>query len=529
MGPHGEAFAVEVKSSPTTRTEIASPSPPHDAAKDVPGRTAATWTVEVRELGSPGAGLLVIEEGCRSGSRAIRRARAIRRQIRLDGRLKRSSIGDTVMVRLRRTAVFVTIVAIVAALVVVGGGYWLATSGARQDSARAATTTSVAPSPVIPAALPSFYRVPDKLPAARPGTLLKAQRVAAPALHGTAYRVMYTSRSIQNRTVAVTGIIVVPNRPAPTAGYPMVTWAHGTSGMADTCAPSLHPLWSTPPFENGVLDRGLEITATDYQGEGTPGLLPYLAGVSAARNAIDIVRAARHLAAAHASRSYVVWGYSEGGQAAMFALNIASSYAPELHLVADVAGGVPSQFDRLYAELRASRDGFFLLMMAAGLNAAYGDKAAPLDEFVTPAGMALIPQLENRCLVDPDVARLLHDRYADTTRANPSTIPAWRKVFMANDPENFATRSQAPLLIVQGGSDNLILPASARALATHECGLDPNVELWVYARQSHSWALVASADDTIHWIADRFVGAANPGSDAPATPRDVQRTRCARS
>ena len=55
-------------------------------------------------------------------------------------------------------------------------------------------------------------------------------------------------------------------------------------------------------------------------------------GQSAARNTIDIVRAARQLAAADASSTYVVWGHSEGGQTAMWALNIASSYAPELTL-----------------------------------------------------------------------------------------------------------------------------------------------------------------------------------------------------
>ena len=73
---------------------------------------------------------------------------------------------------------------------------------------------------------------------------------------------------------------------------------------------------------NALLDKGWEVTSSDYQGEGTPGLLPYIAGVSAARNTIDIVRAARNFPAAHASDHYVVWGHSEGGQTAMFALNI---------------------------------------------------------------------------------------------------------------------------------------------------------------------------------------------------------------
>ena len=79
------------------------------------------------------------------------------------------------------------------------------------------------------------------------------------------------------------------------------------------------------PLANELLDHGWVVTASDYQGEGTPGLMPYLAGVSAARNTIDIVRAARQLPAAHASNRYVVWGHSEGGQTAMFALHIGAA------------------------------------------------------------------------------------------------------------------------------------------------------------------------------------------------------------
>ena len=140
-----------------------------------------------------------------------------------------------------------------------------------------------------------------------------------------------------------------------------------------------------------LLDQGWEVTASDYQGEGTPGLLPYIAGDSAARNTIDIVRAARNLPAAHASDNYVVWGHSEGGQTAMFTLHIGPTYAPELHMKGVVAGAPPSQFNLIYSFLKTSPYRYYLLMAAGGLNAAYGDTAAPLDQVLTPKGMALVP------------------------------------------------------------------------------------------------------------------------------------------
>ena len=229
-----------------------------------------------------------------------------------------------------------------------------------------AVPTSTASASTIPApkGLPEFYSVPNPLPSAKsPGTLIKSQKIPSGDLHGTVYRVMYVSKSLQNKAVAVTGLVVVPAKAAPAGGYKVVTWSHGTNGMADQCAPSLDPSQDVP-LANQLLDQGWEVTSSDYQGEGTPGLMPYLVGVTSARNTIDIVRAARSLPRADVSKDYVVWGHSEGGQTAMFALNIGSSYAPDLKLDGVVAGAPPSQFGLIYNFLLTSPYRFYLFMAA---------------------------------------------------------------------------------------------------------------------------------------------------------------------
>ena len=74
----------------------------------------------------------------------------------------------------------------------------------------------------------------------------------------------------------------------------MVTWGHGTNGMADICAPSLSGSSQIPggqPARRG----GYAVTASDYQGEGTPGLMPYVVGRSAAEDTVNIVVAAHAL------------------------------------------------------------------------------------------------------------------------------------------------------------------------------------------------------------------------------------------
>jgi hypothetical protein len=366
---------------------------------------------------------------------------------------------------------------------------------------------------VLAAGLPSFYSVPTQLPAGPPGTLMKAERIVAPGIDGTVYRVMYLSETELGKPVAVTGLVMVPTSPAPAGGYPVVTWGHGTNGMAPQCAPSLQPSYAVP-FQNQLLDRGWEVTASDYQGEGTPSIMPYLAGVSAARNMIDIVRAARQLPAAHASSNYMVWGHSEGGQTAMFGLDIAASYAPGLHLEGVVAGAPPSQFQAIYAFLTGGPFQFYLFMAGAGFNVAYGNAIAPLSDIITPKGLALFPILGQGCS-DFLAEKLNPLHLASFVPKDPFTVPAWKVLLQANDPGNFTTPSRAPLLIIQGGSDEQIPVVTTQLLEKHECSIGQDVERWIYPGQSHAGVIAVSMADMVTWMSHRFAGGPNPDPYVP--------------
>jgi len=117
-----------------------------------------------------------------------------------------------------------------------------------------------------------FYSVPDPLASKPPGTIIRSERIPAP--HGaTAWRVLYHSESVGGRDIAVSGVIVAPNATAPKGGRPVVTWAHGTTGLADSCAPSKAAnVASKLPYVDAMIRAGYVVAATDYEGLGTPGL-----------------------------------------------------------------------------------------------------------------------------------------------------------------------------------------------------------------------------------------------------------------
>ena len=134
----------------------------------------------------------------------------------------------------------------------------------------------------------------------------------------------------------------------------MVTWAHGTTGIADRCAPCRAGMPGSydHPLLNRWLKAGYAVVRTDYEGLGTPGDHPYLIGDSEGRSVLDMVRAARKLDA-NIGKRVVIAGHSQGGHAALFAGSLARRWTPELTLRGTLAFAPVSHLGEQAALLRA--------------------------------------------------------------------------------------------------------------------------------------------------------------------------------
>ena len=95
---------------------------------------------------------------------------------------------------------------------------------------------------------------------------------------------LYVSTTVDNTPVTVSGVVIVPGAGAPAAppeGRAVLSWAHGTTGLGDACAPSLqYPTGKAAELALAqvAVGRGMVYAATDYQGLGTPGPHPYAEG-----------------------------------------------------------------------------------------------------------------------------------------------------------------------------------------------------------------------------------------------------------
>ena len=376
------------------------------------------------------------------------------------------------------------------------GGTVAAPASAAAPSRGTAATTSTSP-PTGDA----FYLPPEPLTPAKPGRLIRAEAIPAPE-GARAWRVLHHSRSPAGDDIAVSGIVVAPAGPAPKGGRPVVAWAHGTTGLADSCAPSKSADAATRlPWLTEMLAAGYVVTATDYAGLGTPGVHPYLVGESEGRSVLDTIRVARDLPTG-ASRRAAVVGHSQGGQAALFAGEIAADYAPELSLRGIAAGAPVSDVDGFLGHAAGTPGTVgFLVMGAAGYRAAYPELATiPL----------LAPSIEARSDVavfgcaGQALLAFLGDDVRTVFLRDPATIPAWAARLRENTAGN--RPAGAPVLVWQG-DDDALTPASLNArYATRACGAGSVVDYRLYPGANHGSVLGAAQDDVLAFLAARFAG-----------------------
>ncbi|MGH9548286.1 MAG: alpha/beta hydrolase family protein, partial [Terriglobales bacterium] len=143
--------------------------------------------------------------------------------------------------------------------------------------------------------LTSFYSTPNPLPRGQPGELIRAAEFDEYQLPEgvSAFRILYHSRSASGTDVVASGVVLTPDQASPAGGWPVIAWAHGFTGIARHCAPSLMRNLNEGPFLSMYVKLGYAVVATDYVGLGTDFRNASVDLQSDAADVIDSIAAAR--------------------------------------------------------------------------------------------------------------------------------------------------------------------------------------------------------------------------------------------
>jgi pimeloyl-ACP methyl ester carboxylesterase len=393
------------------------------------------------------------------------------------------------------------------ALVVPGA---LALTIALAGPAPAATKVKTGPSGA------AFYLPPSPLPGKAHGDLIWARKLtgAAVAPGASATKVvLYRSTGVDGKPDAVSGIVSLPKGKAPKGGWPVVTYAHGTTGIADQCAPS-RDVAGTPvhPYNAYILPllarwvkAGYAVVRTDYEGLGTPGVHPYLVGSSEGRSTLDVVRAARQLDP-RLSKSTIISGHSQGGHAALFAAALAPKWTPELKVRGTVAFAPASHLDEqipLTTVLGQPGGGLSGLVSLITRGIATANPSFATAAVLTPQAAAFYPDTLTQCLPELSTPTSFGG-LAPKELFQPGTdFTPIAKLLDAQDPSHL--KITTPLLIEQGTADTTVLPLFTDQLPK-ELKANGGKDL-TYTRVpgvDHGGIVTAAAKNATSWIAKRL-------------------------
>jgi dienelactone hydrolase len=348
----------------------------------------------------------------------------------------------------------------------------------------------------------AFFSTDSAVVHGEPGTLIRSEEFAGydmPADVRTT-RILYRSRSELDHEVVASAVVIVPTRAAPPGGWPVLIWAHGVTGVAQKCAPSLSKSLGpgTQTLVKEGVTRGFAVVAVDYSGLGAGSQHEYLWKMANAKDIIFAAPAAR-AAQPQLASSWVAMGYSEGGQAVWgVAEAMATLHDPSYRGAVALAPTIDTE--TLLPRVGAiPGQSFYPVYAAFGVKAVYPN--FDTHSILLPAAVRAYPRLTGQ------ECRLVGSALFEPVRL-PAVLDArWTAAPLVQRfiTENLVGKKPiaGPMLVAGADGDDTI---PAQLLATHVkelCATGAAVDYQVYPGD-HESMLVTSFSDQVSWIMDRF-------------------------
>ncbi|MDC5202886.1 lipase family protein [Acinetobacter baumannii] len=321
--------------------------------------------------------------------------------------------------------------------------------------------------------------------------------------------------------VQATSLVFTPNTQPPVGGWPIVVWAHGTTGVADVCAPSKAALAdSTKDLISKLLAAGYVVVAPDYEGLGTPGIHPFLNVKSEAFSITDAVVAARNYLSQRnllTSKKWVTVGHSQGGHAALGAAQYASraqldykgtvAVAPASNLGSILVDG-EAQVANAPIDIKigtyAQLDTYTALVTAGIRNT---QPTFDYPQVFTPKISSIAQQAETICSGPLGQAfgagmtqyATEHNGTLDGyTRTQPNfmAVPLV-KTFLDKDSQPLQVKVTTPIIIYQGLADSTVPKVATDILISNATVVGTKINSYVTGNWDHGTAMSSNVDNIV--------------------------------
>ncbi len=417
-----------------------------------------------------------------------------------------------------------------------------------EDSPDTAYVTPPGLSPMTPARRGDVVRcAPEQgYTVAEAQSAVAAKGITITATSGAnVYRVLFRTTKSDGSGAVSSARVYLPTVPRQLP-LPVVTIGHPSEGIADGCTPSKNAS-SNQDLALPWTALGYATIVPDYAGLGTDGVQAYLDNHEQAYSLLDGARALRKLLSQGAlSEKIVLFGYSQGGGAALSGQALEKSYGADGKLAAVVAFAPqwPTRMNSFgYQSILENPTG---ATIGTGLSksaiavlreyAYFGNKsgASPGDGFPASNRDALAGAANSLCLVplggyiqafDPVLGNLVDDALrtsllaciaasgAGCAEPGASYFQFLSQNVLHADPQG------APVLMVQGLADQIMLPAEEAACTIDKLvaeGVTPDV--CTDSTATHATVLPRNLMTGIAWARAVLEGTAKPSCTSTGMP-----------
>ncbi|KAJ0120726.1 uncharacterized protein J7T55_015458 [Diaporthe amygdali] len=394
----------------------------------------------------------------------------------------------------------------------------------------------------------SFYTVPENYSSAlAPGTILSLERttnltnytVPTPL---TMSRMLYTTEDLNGTVIPASAYILWPSSPlrVPVANsssnntqWPMVAWAHGTSGGLSPCAPSNYRSLQyhfQVPFTLAL--QGYVVVAPDYAGLGVGKLPngdtighPWAAWPAQANDIANAIKAARNafpqvldangpfVAMGHSQGAAAVWSFAERQvQKPVAGYKGAVAFAPPTGIIEQVRRA-RSDYAANKTQLWTNAFLSFQTPLIKGITAAYpslnlsGMTELGRDRWVN------VQEAVQGCLPTKQVASIgapsVEMAYRNWTE-QPTVLEFEKRAATGRKP------FKGPFLIMSGDLDSITDINNLKETVRDTCGtfdtkgVQESLQFVEYTGQNHFPVIQASQSKWFNWARERFFSSANP-------------------
>jgi pimeloyl-ACP methyl ester carboxylesterase len=296
------------------------------------------------------------------------------------------------------------------------------------------------------------------------------------------WRILYAT-TVDDTTPATAVATVFAPIDSLAGPRPVIAWEHGTTGLLQKCMPSVFSAPSAGiPARDRIVKSGWVVVETDYSFAEKGGPHPYLIGEGEARATLDAVRAARQMSELTLDRRIVVWGYSQGGHAALWSGIIGPRYAPDLEILG-VAAIAPAANIKNILAMNVAVDKRFGPYLALAYSRFYPD--IKFEQAIRPEALDAARQIVNLCeSVPPGDSERIEALAA--TFEGPALATSSNKALQARLEQNTANGLiKAPVVIAQGLSDNVVPSRAIDAYVQERCSAGQQLEYWTFAGRDH--------------------------------------------